>query len=247
MTVLSPVERGVLFTLMAEGRPLRESADLKARFKIGMTANHRKNLNTLGLISSSQKPLTHHLTTSGWRWVYDEVKSVPGPGLMGLGPLYATLNGIDRALSVRNIGLQEFFSQHEAAPPGDESKKPNSAIADAAWSDSEQVLAFALQDIASFQRVLERFDASTPDKHKLSLRQINLAAEAVFQNLRLVARHRGLQLSYSIGDEATFDPVTFDCPEDLSTGATVSVKKSPVVKLAAGGNIIVAKGQANPV
>ena len=235
MGKLTPIERGVLFALMAEAAPLREAADLKARFNIKMTPSHRKNLNALGLIGTTPKPFTHVLTDQGWQWAAKELSANVPPGNMGLGALYAVLGGIDRAFCRRNINLRSFFSTG------------SSSISDAAWSDSEVALACALQDIPSFERVIQRFDASSPQKQAASLRQIELAAKSIFQNLHLAAHKRTLILSHVPNVEAPFDPVFFDGDEMFANGEAIKVAKSPVLKSTQGEPIVVAKGVAKPV
>ncbi len=116
MTKLTPVERGVLLALVAEGQPLREAGDLKARFNINMAASHRKNLKALGLINTTPNPFTHELTDQGWNWAASELTATVPPGMMGLGPLYALLHGIDRALRARSIDLRTFFTTEVVKP-----------------------------------------------------------------------------------------------------------------------------------
>ncbi|MEO1029289.1 MAG: hypothetical protein AAFX02_09570 [Pseudomonadota bacterium] len=65
MTSLTPVERSVLIALKAAGGPLRESADLNGRLKIGMAADHRDKLLSLALIETEPSPFTHKLTAAG--------------------------------------------------------------------------------------------------------------------------------------------------------------------------------------
>ena len=235
MGKLTPIERGVLFALMAEAEPLREAADLKARFNINMTPSHRKNLTALGLIGTKTKPFTHVLTDHGWQWAEKELAANVPPGHMGLGPVYAVLGGINRALSRRNIDLRSFFTSG------------SSSISDAAWSDSEVALAYALQDIPSFERVIQRFDASSQQKQAASLRQIELAAKSIFQNMILAAHKRKLTLSHVHNVEAPFDPVFFDGDEMLAIGEAIKVAKSPVLKNTEGEPIVVAKGVAKPI
>ncbi|MCG3777194.1 MAG: hypothetical protein JW395_4070 [Nitrospira sp.] len=246
MTKLTPVERGVLLALVAEGQPLREAGDLKARFNINMAASHRKNLKALGLINTTPNPFTHELTDQGWNWAASELTATVPPGMMGLGPLYALLHGIDRALRARSIDLRTFFTTEVVKPSEPQIPDRSTLISDAAWSASEVALAYAMQDIPSFQRVLQRFDASSPQKQTTSLRQVELAAESIFQNLRLAASKRSLRLSHVRGAEAIFDPVAFDSDDMLSGGEPIKVAKSPVIKTTQGEPIVVAKGVAEP-
>ena len=117
---LTPTERGVLFALMAAGRPLQESAELRQLYRLGMTATHRKRLGKLGLIATRKSPFTHKLTEAGWQWVTREMQRGDVPnGQLGQGALQAVLRGVDNALSKQSIAPQDFFSggAHIASTP----------------------------------------------------------------------------------------------------------------------------------
>src|SRR5258707_14414923 len=88
---LTPVERGAVLVLMANGRPLKESADLKAVYGLALKPNHRTKLQRLGLIETTKKPWTHVLSEKGWQWAKGQLSAARPKGLMGMGPLYALL------------------------------------------------------------------------------------------------------------------------------------------------------------
>src|SRR5258708_8713323 len=99
MTVaeLTAVERGALFVLMATGRPLRESADLKAVYGLALKPSHRTKLQRLGLIETTKEPFfTHVLSQKGWQWTEEQLSAAWPKGQMGIGPLYALLHGLRR-------------------------------------------------------------------------------------------------------------------------------------------------------
>jgi hypothetical protein len=148
MRKITPVERGVLLALMAEGRPLREATDLKARFNINMVASHRTNLTALRLIRTTPNPFKHELTDQGWQWAANELTATVPPGVLGLGQLYAVLDGIDRALQARNIDLRAFFARD--AKPGES----DDTIARFAWQLADDALARALQNSAAFEQAV---------------------------------------------------------------------------------------------
>src|SRR5262249_43247442 len=111
VTELTPVERGALFILMAEGRPLRESADLKGTYGLTLRASHRAKLQHLGLIKTTKKPsLTHVLSEKGWQWAKDQLISERPKGQMGMGPLYALLSGLRKHIERNNYTLKDLFS-----------------------------------------------------------------------------------------------------------------------------------------
>lgn len=251
---LTPTERGVLFALMAAGRPLQESADLRQRYRLGMTATHRKRLGSLGLIATRKSPFTHKLTEAGWQWVAREMRRGDVPsGQLGQGALQAVLRGLDTALSKQSVAPQAFFAgaaKIASAPEPDPepiirgAEREQKHLENAAWNESEEALAFALQDMPSFQRVLARAKSGAQAPTDRALQQVDLASKAVFQNLQIACAKRGLHTAYDPGTEVPFDPVFFDSYDDPKEGETVIVRKPPVVKSHSGKEFVVAKGVA---
>lgn len=251
---LTPTERGILFALMAAGRPLQESADLRQRYRLGMTATHRKRLGALGLIATRKSPFTHKLTEAGWQWVAQEMRRGDVPkGQLGQGALQAVLQGLDSALTTQSIAPEAFFSGAAKIDPAPEpdpapvitgAAREQKHLENAAWNESEEALAFALQDVPSFQRVLARAHASAEAPTDRALQQVTLASKAVFQNLQIACAKRGLHTAYDPGTEVPFDPVYFDSYDDPKEGETVIVRKPPVVKSHSGKEFVVAKGVA---
>jgi len=249
---LTPTERGVLFALMAAGAPLRESADLRQRYRLGMTASHRKRLGKFGLIETERAPFTHSLTEAGWGWVRSELQRSDVPaGQLGQGALQAVLHGLHTAL--RGQDAKAFF-QGSAAPRQASTSSPDPApdpsareqkhLENAAWNDSEDALAFALQDMPSFERILKRAEASAQAPTDRALQQVRLASRSIFQNLQIACRKRGLHTAFDPGTEVPFDPVYFDSDDAPAPGETVIVRKPPVVKSYSGKEFVVAKGVA---
>ena len=86
---LTPVERGALLVLMAEGRALKESSELKGVHGIALKPNHRSKLQRLGLIDTIKNPhFVHSLSEKGWQWARDEIGAPKPKGLMGMGAIY---------------------------------------------------------------------------------------------------------------------------------------------------------------
>ena len=250
---LTPTERGVLFALMATRAPLRESADLRQRFRLGMTAAHRKRLGKLGLIATRKNPFTHKLTAAGWQWVQTEMQRSDVPaGQLGQGALQAVLRGVNEALSAQSISAEAFFNGSAISQPDAEAQilEPTAAdreqqhLESAAWNESEEALAFALQDMPSFERVLKRAEASTQSPADRALQQVRLASKAIFQNLQIACAKRALHTAFDPGAEVPFDPVYFDSYDDPQSGEIVIVRKPPVVKSYSGKEFVVAKGVA---
>src|ERR1700721_1367369 len=108
---LTPVERGALFALMAEGRPLKENAELKGIHGILLKVGHRNKLRQLGLIETTkQKPLTHILSKEGWEWARKEITASKPKGTMGMGALYSVLGGLHRYIERNHRILEAIFS-----------------------------------------------------------------------------------------------------------------------------------------
>lgn len=252
---LTPVERGILFALMAEGGPLNENSDLIVRLQIGMTKKHRERLQSKGLIKTTPSPFRHELTKAGWAWASTEVKNQPPKGQMKLGALYAVLNGIARQLVRRKYSVEEFFAPPSSESPDGEqptNSSPNHeatyqrAIADAAWSDSEEVLAFALQNLPSFERNVRKLEGIVGNEVKAEVQQVELSAQAIFQHLRLAADKRGLVAVGQRDEVRPFDGAFFVSGTDAADGEKIKVKKQPIVKRRPEGEIVVARGVAEP-
>jgi hypothetical protein len=245
MADLTPVERGVLLTLMSAGRPLRENADFKAKYGFAVKPSHRNKLKSLGLVRVTEKPWTHELTDKGWAWAQTELAGDTPKGLMGLGALYAVLNGLHRVLSEAGSSPREFFRKGSALSPPASARDAD--LAEAAWSGADETLALALQSIPSFDRVLERHSKGASGETAQALEQIRLASGSVLQHVRLAASKRGLKVKYERAARAAFDPVEFNADDTLAYGAPVEVLKSPVVKELGGEKFVVIRGWVEPV
>lgn len=243
MAELTPVERGLLLTLMSAGKPLRESADIKAKYGFAVTPAHRTKLQALGLVRVTKSPWTHELTENGWRWAQEELSASPPKGQMGLGPLYAVLNGLERVLRETDSEPQKFFQKKDSAS---RNNGYHDDVADAAWSSADEALARSLQDLPSFERALRRHrDGASTDVTK-ALEQVRLAAGLVFQHLELAASQRGLKVKYERAQRVDFDPVEFDSDVAPSPGEKVEVLKSPIVKKVGENALVVIRGLAEP-
>jgi hypothetical protein len=149
---LTPVERGVLFVLMAEGRPLKESSELKGVHGLALKPSHRSKLQRLGLIDTIKTPyFTHSLSEKGWQWARDETGATKPKGLMGMGALYSVLGGLRRHIEQHGYSLAEVFGKAE--PSGADSSRQH--MHEAAWSEADEALGQALQDIPVLTKAIE--------------------------------------------------------------------------------------------
>lgn len=92
---LTPVERGILFILMAHSQALTQT-DLRKAHGLSVKKTHRLKLEDRGLIqAASKRPFTLALTQKGRAWVEAELSAPKQKGALGLGPLCTVLGAID--------------------------------------------------------------------------------------------------------------------------------------------------------
>src|SRR5260370_18395429 len=96
---------------MGNGRPLRESCDLKAVYNLVLKPSHRTKLQRLGLIETTEKPFTHVLSNKGWQWAEEQLSAARPKGQMGMGPLYALLHCLRKHLERPRHTLRDAFSE----------------------------------------------------------------------------------------------------------------------------------------
>jgi hypothetical protein len=244
MTVaeLTPVERGALFVLMASGRPLRESADLKSVYGLTLKPSHRTKLQRLGLIETTNKPWTHVLSEQGWQWASEQLGASRPKGQMGMGPLYAILHGLRKHIERHRCTLREVFS--EARKRDDVARE---RIENAAWAEADEALAQALQDMSVFNRALSTLQEAGKDHMLELIKRTAAASNLVLQSVRQAARKRELSFVTEEGGEAGFDPVMHRSDEDLKVGTAVRIRKAPVIRGPAKLGVVVLRGEVEPI
>lgn len=256
MADLTPVERGVLVALMAAGGPLREAADLGGKYGLKMTAWHRGRLADMGLVKTTKNPFTHELTDKGWAFLAKDFPRDVPQEKMKLGAMNALVEGVRERLAARGESLEAFFTgaAGEAAhpPPAEPEEKTTESVeaqlmADAAWSESETMLAMALQAIPAFGMRLGALEKSLGEGEEAALKQLSLSADSVFQNIRMAARKRGLEPVYKRGDEVAFDATYFDATDDMDDGEDALVMKQPIIRTRGGAEVVILRGLAAPL
>ena len=256
MADLTPVERGVLVALMAAGRPLKEAADLGSRYGLKMTAWHRKRLADFGFVKTTKAPFTHELTSKGWDFMAGGFPMDVPQASMKLGAMNALLEGVRETLFERGETLEGFFANKERKAPETASPPPpppakertgQDLMADAAWSESETMLAMALQAMPAFNGRLGALEKALDGRGEAALKQVSLAAENVFQNLRMAARKRGLEALHKRNATVAFDPVYFDATDDMDEGEDALVMKQPIIRARDGEEIVILRGLAAPL
>jgi hypothetical protein len=240
---LTPVERGALLALMAAGRPLKENSELKQVHGIALSENHRKKLQDLGLIDTVKKPLTHSLSEKGWQWARREIAAPVPKGLMGMGALYAVLGGLRRHIERQGYRLEDIFVEGEPKTR-DRSRQH---IQEAAWSEADEALGQALQDIPVLTKAIDALQqASTKDLNGL-VKRTSGAAKLVLQSVRHAGRKRELSLATESGSETAFDPVMHRSDDAPRPGDRVRVRKSPIVRGPENARVVVLQGEVESV
>src|SRR5262249_29086429 len=111
VTDLTQVEMSVLLILMAEGRPLKENAEIKKAYGVNVKANHREKLRELGFIGVSRRPvITLELTKQGLAWARDQLSTGKRSHIGRIGVAYALLNAISRVMDRKTISFEDFFT-----------------------------------------------------------------------------------------------------------------------------------------
>lgn len=144
---------------------------------------------------------------------------------------------------------EEIFQQllsSEAALSGPEPSRDDTqaTLSDAVWSDAEDVLAAALQDLPLLALKVQALQPLVSKDASRALSQVELASHALGQKLSLAAQKRGLRVVAERGETHPFDGALFDCFDDISEGEQIVVRKQPVVKQYGDRELVVARGLA---
>ena len=236
---LTPVERGVLFILRGEGRPLRENAEIKGIYGLTMRKAHRERLQECGLIKSSPAPFVHSLTRKGEEWVKRRFSSKATIPPREFVPLKAVLAVITQPLAQLGVQIETLFERRKSSGNG-----LTKHIATAAWSEADEALGEALQEIPLFYQAMESLKAASGDVHAEETKQVQLAANLIFQLIQHAARKRELRLGSDRGADAVFDPVKYYSDDNLSHGEPVRVVKPPVIRGQGSSSVVVRVGEA---
>jgi hypothetical protein len=238
---LTPVELGILFILMAQGQPVKQSG-FKSEHGLAVKRGHRQRLEEQGFIQVSENPFTFALTKKGWTWLEGEAAAPKPAGIMGPGPLCAALGAIGQLAGRLGLPLEEALASND--PPPD---PPSTAVRQPEWIEVDESLARALQDIAVFSAALSRLRESAKGALESEIKRAELSANLVFQNVRVAAKKRALDLDGTVGSEASFDPVFFYSNEDIELGAPVRIRKSPVTRGQGKKKVIIQPGVAEAI
>ncbi|MFJ1542464.1 hypothetical protein ACIODS_28395 [Micromonospora chalcea] len=106
---LTLVDRCILVTLMVKAAPLPQTYFTKVA-GIGLKADHRRRLESHGLIEVTEKPITLALTDKGWDRATEELGAEPpkGAGTAG-GTLYVALDFLRRLIDHSGTRADDLF------------------------------------------------------------------------------------------------------------------------------------------
>lgn len=120
-------------------------------------------------------------------------------------------------------------------------------IREAAWSEADEALAQALQDIPVFMQTIAKLKDDTPGDLSDIVRRTSAAAQLVLQSVRLAGKKRQLALVSEEGSETAFDPTKYRAYVAAEPGERVKVRKAPVIRGSADTGVVVAWGEAEPI
>jgi hypothetical protein len=197
--------------------------------------------------------------------VTEELVAPKPNGLMGMGPLYSVLHGLRRHMQRGGYRLENVFDRSkpdETLTPGETLTRDDTSVPDemstaerttrqhmheAAWSDADEALGQALQDIPVFTRAIEALQhASTSDVDSL-VKRTSAAAKLVLQSVRHAGRKRELTLAMEPGTETNFDPALHRSDDTPQPGDRVRIRKAPVIRGPAESKVVVLLGEVDPI
>jgi hypothetical protein len=208
-----------------------------------LKVGHRNKLRQLGLIETTmQKPLTHTLSKEGWEWARKEITASKPKGTMGMGALYSVLGGLHRYIDRNHCTLDDIFSANLVRP-----EPVTGYLREAAWSEADEALGQALQDIQVLTNAFDKLEGASPTDVSSLLKRTRMAAELVLQSIRQASRKRELSLVVEAGGEAAFDPAMHRSDAALQAGDRVRVRKAPVIRGSAASRVVVLMGEVEPL
>jgi hypothetical protein len=241
---LTPVERGALFVLMAEGRPLSESSELRGVHGIDVKSSHRAKLKKLGLIDTTKDPYyTHSLSKKGLQWAREQMAAPSPKGQIGAGALYAVLHGLQRHIEEHGYSLEYIFDKTTPKRP-DRSQRH---MHEAAWSEADEALGQALQDMPVFTKAIEALQQASSASIDGLVKRTSAAAKLVLQSVRHAGRKRELALAMDTGAETAFDPAMHHSDDAPEPGDRVRIRKPPVIRGPANARVVILMGEVESI
>lgn len=117
----------------------------------------------------------------------------------------------------------------------------------AAWSDADEALGQALQDIPFFLRALQKLQESAPADLVPLVKRVSGGANLVLQSVRHAGRRRQLSVLTEEGSKAPYDPVIHRSDDPTKPGELVRIRKAPIIRGPVSAGIVVLSGEVEPV
>jgi len=118
---------------------------------------------------------------------------------------------------------------------------------DAAWSEADEALGQALQDIPILTKAIDALQKASTKELSNLVKRTSGAAKLVLQSVRHAGRKRELSLATETGSETSFDPVMHRSDDTPQPGDRVRVRKPPVIRGSANARVVVLLGEVEPV
>jgi len=258
MAELSRVERNVLLVLFSENRPLGERCDLHQIFGISMAKRHREKLIGLGYIHTTERPFVHSITEAGRAWLVEQTKAQIQEQTWHRSALFVMW----RFAESRGISLSDIFKSAAGLANGSidangqtrelgskllpSGRTQTQMTMDADMKEVDEALALMLQDQPVIDRALTRLNQKASPTLQNELESTRRAINLVLQWGRRAADKRSIVTVGSQGEAVAFDPFLYETDEPTKTGALVQVRRAAVVRKTSTGDLILARGQAEP-
>lgn len=147
--------------------------------------------------------------------------------------------------AARLVSALLMAASEKLAPVGDNPRAPAAkAIAEAAWSDADEALGRALQDMNLVDRALDRLESAIQSEVANQTRRLRDASDLVLQSIRQAARLRRVGLLNKAGDHVPYDPVVHDVDDKVGTGVLVRIVRPAVVRGSDAQHVVLLKAEA---
>jgi hypothetical protein len=129
---------------------------------------------------------------------------------------------------------------HGPEQPGD----TETAITQAAWSEADEALGRALQDMPFLDQSFERLESAAEGDLAERAQKAKGASNLVLQWVRQAARLRRVAALNKVGDRVPFDPSRLVVDGGAAIGELVRVVKPPVVRGSEAQQVVLVPGEA---
>jgi hypothetical protein len=141
-------------------------------------------------------------------------------------------------------GRSSQYAKRVKPPAGGDSSVIERAIAQAAWSEADEALGRALQDMDFLDRSFERLESTAEGELAERARKAKRASNLVLQSVRQAARLRSVATLNKVGDRVPFDPSRLDVDGSAAIGDLVKVVKPAVVRGSEPQQVVLVRGEA---